>query len=286
MEEITKWKTLTLGSLKEMLDSLAAVLPNIIGAVVILILGWLITKVIEFLLKRILKFAKVDRLTEKINAINLFERAQIEFKVSQVIVNFVRWILFLVFLIIAADIMDWTVVSEEIGNLLRYLPKLFSAIALFMIGLYIADFIKKSIKGVFESFDLSGSRIISEVVFYFITVLITIAALNQTGIDTTIVTNNFSIVLGAFLLAISIGFGLGSKEIIGKLLFTYYARKNYAIGDLVKLNDMEGVVVAIDNISLTIRTGIEKRTIIPIKDIINGTVEVTPNYSNGMGDDD
>ncbi|RKN81809.1 mechanosensitive ion channel family protein [Ulvibacterium marinum] len=283
MEEITKWKTLTLGSLKEMLDGLVTVLPNIIGAIVILALGWLITKIIEFLLKRILKFAKVDRLTEKINAINLFERAQIKFKVSQVIVNFVRWILFLVFLIIAADIMNWTVVSEEIGNLLRYLPKLFSAIALFMIGLYIADFIKKSIKGVFESFDLSGSRIISEVVFYFITVLITIAALNQTGIDTTIVTNNFSIVLGAFLLAISIGFGLGSKEIVGKLLFTYYARKNYAIGDLVKLNDMEGVVVAIDNISLTIRTGIEKRTIIPIKDIIDGTVEVTPKYD--MQDD-
>jgi len=280
MEEITKWKTLTLESLKEMLDGAIAILPNIIGAMVILLLGWFVNKVIEFLLKRILKFARVDKLTDKINTINLFQRASVKFKVSQVILSFARWILFLVFLIIASDIMGWTVVSEEIGNLLRYLPKLFSAIALFMIGLYIADFIKKSIRGVFESFDLSGSRIISDVVFYFITVLITIAALNQTGIDTTIVTQNFSIVLGAFLLAISIGFGLGSKEIIGKLLLTYYARKNYGIGDRVKLHDMEGVVIAIDNISLTIRTGLEKKTIIPIRDIINGTVEVVTHFDS------
>ncbi|WP_411032411.1 mechanosensitive ion channel family protein [Spongiimicrobium sp. 3-5] len=274
MEEINKWKVLTFESLKEMVDGIAAVLPNIIGAIVILILGWLITQVIGFLLKRVLKLSRVDRLTDKINAINLFKKTDLKFKLSKVIVSFVKWILFLVFLIIASDIMNWHIVSKEIGNLVQYLPKLFSAVALFMIGLYIADFIKKGINGLFESFDLSGSKIIGNVVFYFIVVLITITALNQAGVDTSVVTSNFSIVLGAFLLAISIGFGLGSKDVIGDLLRMYYARKNYEIGDKVKINGSEGVIKMIDNISLTLTT--EKgKIIIPIKDVVQSEVEVT-----------
>jgi small-conductance mechanosensitive channel len=118
--------------------------------------------------------------------------------------------------------MNWEVVSKEIGNLLRYLPRLFSAIALFMIGIYIARFVKNAIKGFYESFDLSGSKIISTLVFYIIAVIVTITAMNQAGIDTTVVTNNVTIILGAFLLAVAIGFGLGSREVIRDLLRTFY----------------------------------------------------------------
>ena len=41
--------------------------------------------------------------------------------------------------------MSWEIVSKEIGNLLRYLPRLFSALALFMVGIYIAKFVKNAI---------------------------------------------------------------------------------------------------------------------------------------------
>ena len=74
--------------------------------------------------------------------------------------------------------MEWEIVSVEIGKLLGYLPKLFSAIALFMIGLYIASFIKKAVLGLFESFDLQGGSMISSFVFYIIIVTITITAIN------------------------------------------------------------------------------------------------------------
>jgi hypothetical protein len=40
---------------------------------------------------------------------------------------------------------------------------------------------------------------ISSVAFYGIAILVTITALNQAGVDTTIVTNNVTIILGAFL---------------------------------------------------------------------------------------
>ncbi len=274
METINEWKDLTLSALEKMGGDIASTLPNIVGAILVLILGWLITRIIAYILKKLLKVARVDRLTDKINETDIFGKTDIKFTVSKVIISFVKWILFLVFLIVAADIMNWEIVSTEIGNLMRYLPKLFSAMALFMIGIYIATFIRKAIKGLFESFEFSGSKIISNLVFYIIVVFISITALNQAGIDTTIITNNITVIFGALLLAVAIGFGLGSKEIIGDLLRTFYSRKNYMVGDRIRIDgEIEGIVEAIDNISMTLKT--EKgKSIIPIKDIVEKKVDI------------
>jgi hypothetical protein len=273
METISQWKDLTIQSLTSMGEKIMTTIPNIIGAIIVLLLGWIITKIVVYLLKRIFKFAKIDVLSEKINDLKLFGKADINIPITKAITVFVKWIMFLVFLIIAADIMNWTIVSQEIGNLLRYLPKLFSAIALFMIGIYIARFVKKAIQGFYESFDLAGAKIISGLVFYIIAIIITITALNQADIDTTVVTNNVTIILGAFLLAISIAFGLGSKEVVGDLLRTFYTRKNYEVGDHIKLAGTEGTVEAIDNISMTLSTA-KGKLIIPIKDVVESKVEI------------
>lgn len=152
METIITWKELTTNTLNEMGQNIMSAVPNIVGALLILLVGWIITSLLVLVLKRILKLLKADKWTEAINKKLLSGRTTLKFDVSKVVLLFVKWIMFLVFLIAAADVMQWEIVSQEVGNLLRYLPRLFSAIALFMVGLYIADFIKKAIKGVFESF--------------------------------------------------------------------------------------------------------------------------------------
>ena len=186
---------------------------------------------------------------------------------------FAKWILFLAFLIAAADVMNWEILSREISNLLGYLPKLLSAIAIFMVGMYIAKFVRTAIDGFYNSFDLAGGKIISNLAFYIIAIIISITALNQAGIDTTVITNNVTIILGAFLLAIAIGFGLGAKKLIGDILLTFYTRRNYEVGDKVNIAGREGVVKAIDNISMILEN--EKgKIIIPIKEVSESQAEV------------
>ncbi len=273
METITNWKDLTFNSLNEMGLNIMRAVPNIIGAIIIIIIGWLITKIVIIVLKRILKYSKVDKLTEIINEKKIFGKTDIKFNTSKVILGFVKWILFLVFLIIAADIMNWQIVSIEIGKLLGYLPKLFSAIALFMIGLYIANFVKKAINGLFESFDLVGAKAISSLVFYIIVIIITVTALNQAGIQTDIITNNLTIILGAFLLAVAIGLGFGSKEIVGDLLKTFFTRKNFEIGQKITCNNVTGTIESIENITMTVKTT-KGKVVLPIKDVVSNQIEI------------
>ena len=144
--------------------------------------------------------------------------------------NFVKWVMYIILLIMGSDIMNLTMISTQISNLLTYLPQLFAALVIFTVGLILANLIKKGLKSFFELMDLSGAKIISQVVFFIILIFISITALNQAGIDTEIFTSNLTMILAAFLLAFALVLGLGAQKIIGDLLSTFYTRKTYEIG--------------------------------------------------------
>src|SRR5690554_7824335 len=84
--------------------------------------------------------------------------------------------------------------------------------------------------------------------------------LNQAGIDTTLVTNNISIIFGVIFASVALSFGLGSKDIVKEILYSYYLRKSVQVGDKIKIEDdnVEGTIASIDNINVKIlvRTGV------------------------------
>ncbi|WP_405413430.1 mechanosensitive ion channel family protein [Maribacter sp. Asnod1-A12] len=273
METVDKWKDLTFDSLSNIFKDIASALPGIFGAFIVIIFGWIIIKVVTFILRRIFKAIKLDKASEKINEAKLFGDADIKIDLPKIIVTFIKVLLWLVFIIVASDIMGLTIISTEIANLLRYLPVLLSAMIIFMIGLFLAKTIKETIVKVFDSIGLGGGKLLGNVLFYLIIIFVSITALNQAGIDTQIITNNFTIVLGAFLLAIALALGLGSREIVGDLLRTFYSRKIYEVGDKVKIGDLQGTVIGIDNISMILKTKTGK-VVIPIKKVVEKTVTV------------
>tara|TARA_R110002051_G_scaffold43769_2_gene89335 strand:+ start:3985 stop:4818 length:834 start_codon:yes stop_codon:yes gene_type:complete len=273
METVDKWKDLAFESLSTIFKDIAAALPGIFGAFVVLIFGWIIIKIIKFVLKRIFKVIKIDKFSEKVNEAKLFGDADIKIDLGKVLITFVKVLLWLVFIIVASDIMGLTIISSEIANLLRYLPILLSALVVFMIGLYLAKVIKETIVKIFDSIGLGGGKVLGNALFYLIIIFVSITALNQAGVDTEIITNNFTIILGAFLLAISLALGLGAREVVGDLLRTFYSRKIYVVGDKVKVGKLEGTVVGIDNISMILKTKTGK-VVIPIKKVVEKTVVV------------
>lgn len=192
---------------------------------------------------------------------------------SKIILTFVKVLLILIAFILAFDVLELQTISSEISNLLRYLPKLLGALVLFTLGLYIANFIKNALTKLFDSFDLIGGNIIGNMVFYIIITIISVAALNQAGVNTNIISNNLTIILCIVLASIGLAFGLGSKEIISDLLKAYYARKKYNIGQKIKIKNISGIIESVDNISITIKTK-ESKYILPISEVFSNDVEI------------
>ena len=273
MEKVTEFKDVMMQSLTSMWFEITNVFPNIIGALVVFIIGWLITKVVVKIIKKVLKLAKVNKLDAKLNDIEIVEGKKLNFDTVKVVSNFVKWLMYIVLLITASDIMGLEIISTQISSLLSYLPKLFAALIVFILGLLFANFVKNGLKSLFESMDLSGGKMISQVVFFLLLTFISVTALNQAGIDTEIITNNINMIIAAFLLAFAIAFGLGAREVVGKLLKTFYARKTFEVGQSIIFNNESYTVESIENISVILKNS-KGKLIVPINDLVENQVQM------------
>ncbi|WP_158841341.1 mechanosensitive ion channel family protein [Polaribacter sp. L3A8] len=273
MEKFNAWKEISINSFNNLFEVITELLPNIIGAILILFVGWLTNKVIAFFLKKVLKLIKIDALSDRINQKGVLGREIRNLDVSKIILLFIKCTLFLITITLAFEILELQTISSVISDLLLYLPKLFGAIVLFILGLYIANFIKSSLNKVFESFDIMGGNIIGDFVFYIIVTIVTIAAINQAGIDTSIISNNLTVILFIVLTSIGLSLALGSKEVISQLMKAFYVRKKYNIGQKIKVKNYTGYIESIDGISLTLNTEPNK-VVFPISEIVTNDIEV------------
>jgi hypothetical protein len=261
---------INLNFLSDIWQAIVDLLPKLLLVIIILLAGWIAVKIITYIVKKALRLTKIDKWADKLNEIEIFNQSEFKINLEKLIIGAVKWIVILLIVIVISDVLGLEVISQEIGNLIRYLPKLFSAIAIFMIGVYIASIIRNAVNSLFKSFNLGGSKFIGNIIFYVLVIIVTITALNQAGIDTGIITNNLTLILGALLFAFTLAFGLGSKEIIQRLLFGFYTRKTLSVGDVIKIGDVKGKIEAIDNINLIVQTK-DGKQIFPIK-IINDSV--------------
>ncbi len=238
-----------------------------------LIIGWLVTKIVVKIIKKVLKLAKANKLDDKLNEIEIIEGKKLNFDTIKVVSKFVKYLMYIVLLVTASDIMGLDIITKQIGDLIAYLPKLFSALVIFVIGLLFANFVKNGLKSLFESMDLSGGKMISQVVFFLLLTFISITALNQAGIDTEIITNNINMIIAAFLLAFAIAFGFGAREVVSKLLKTFYARKTFEVGQKIIFNNDDYTVEEVKSISVVLKNT-KGKLIVPIDDLVENQVQL------------
>lgn len=273
MEKITDLTQVGFQSLGALGESFMSALPNVLGALFLLLLGWIIARISSFVVRKTLKALRFDKLSEKLNLNELLSGTDLKIMPSQVVGKFVYWVIILLFFVTASDTLGWTVVSASIRDLIAYLPQLFSAIVIFVVGFYIATFVRKGLRSILESLGVLSFRTISGFAFYLILVIITITSLNQAGVDTALVTSNVTIIIGGIILAFAVSFGLGSRDILTNILSSFYTKSNFRVGQELELGDLNGIIQKIDITSCTIKTD-DETVIIPVKRLLNETVRL------------
>ena len=260
--------------LQDLWKNILEFLPKLFLGIGFILLAWVILKVVHFILKKLLQISKIDSLTTKLNEAELFGKSDYNVVPSKIILKFVKYLIILVFTVIASEMLGLKMVSEGIGNFIAYLPILISALLIFVVGVYLASLIKSAIVDTFKSLEISGSNLVGNIAFYAIVVVVSITALNQAGIDTQIITSNLTLILGSVLVSFTIAFGLGARDVVTRLLFGFYSRKNFQVGQKIKTKKLEGVIQQIDNICITIKTK-DGLVVLPIKYFVDQKIEIS-----------
>lgn len=274
MEELTNWSQLFFESLRAFGQTFMAAMPSILGAIFILFLGWLFAKILSGGIGKLLKAIKFDKLADRIKAVELLEKANIQLAPSALIGKFVYWILILLVFTTAADTLGWTAISEEISKLLSYLPNLLSAIIFFSVGVYIATFVRDVILGATKTLGISTGKVISSFVFYLLFLLVILTALEQAGIDTRIITSNLLLIIGAIMAAAAISYGIASKDVLSNILAAFFSRKVFYKGQIIEIDGEQGEIIAVSNVAVILQLNKEEQLVVPTHQLITNKVKI------------
>ncbi|MCO6487642.1 MAG: mechanosensitive ion channel [Phaeodactylibacter sp.] len=259
--------------LQDLLLGFAAVIPNLIGAFAIFIIGLIVSKVAARFIRRILVTIGADKLAERLNEIEIVYKSNIQLVPSLLLSKVIYYFLLFVFVVAATEILNMPVISQLMSEILNYIPVLISALAVFVVGLLISDFLKNMVKTACDSLGIPASGLISSVVFYFLFLNIAMIALSQARIDTEFIQDNLSIILAGVVLAFAIGYGFASRNIVANFLASFYNKGKVNVGDTIGIEGVKGKVLRMDNSSIVLAVD-GREVLIPLSKIASEKVDV------------
>src|SRR3990172_5541495 len=107
MSTFTTWSEVLSASFSTFWVSLTNVLPDIIGALVVLVVGLLIAVAFANIIKRLIDLLQVDKAINKLGLTKSLRKAGLDFGFADIVRWLVKWFLIIVFVIAASDIMGW-----------------------------------------------------------------------------------------------------------------------------------------------------------------------------------
>lgn len=238
-------------------DSLIAFLPNLMLALLVLAIGYLVARLTEWVVRRLLNYLNSlinDKLKNKIQPINFGPSV---FVISKTFF----WIILIFFLILATEVLDFSIISTWLGSVLRYSPNILAAILIVFVGIIVGRAVAKLITSATAQLANTYGNILGKIVQYTILITSIIIAVNQVGIDIAFLTQLVSILLAALLFGAALAFGLGAKTSVSNILASFYIHKFYKEGDYVKISDIEGRVIEIGTTAVILETKNGKVTI-------------------------
>lgn len=202
-----------------MLEKMISYLPNILYAIAIVIIGALIARIAGKLLADILSGVGTDSLAKK--AFPYAESKLKDFSLSKTIGQIVRYILILLFVVEAVNVLNLEVLQFVGEAIIAYLPLAISAVIILGLALFAASWAENLILKRF-----SDSKLLAWAARAAILVLAVFMILNQLGIATSIVNSAFIIILGAIAVAFAIAFGIGGRGFAENLLRELENKRN------------------------------------------------------------
>jgi small-conductance mechanosensitive channel len=231
METVTGWGAALWAAVGAALSGILGFLPNLIGAIIILLVGWAIANVLAALVDKGLDALRFDRWMAKAGVDRAIARTGLKLEPSNVVAQLVKWLVILVTLVVAADALNLPQVTTALMGIIAYIPNVIAALLIVTLGALLASFLGNLVK----TTPLEASDLLGQVAYWAIMIFAVLAALTQLNIAPELVQILFTAVIGAVALAAALAFGLGLRTEAADLMAATELRRVVDRGDTVSM---------------------------------------------------
>jgi hypothetical protein len=197
-------------------------LPKLLVAILLLFVGVIVARLVSKWIGKALGYIE-NHPTYKSS---LKKLGMSVVSISSIVSLLARWTILIIFLSAAVDVLELTVLTDTFRAILDFVPNIFAAALIaglsFIAGNVVHDIVYETAQKAKVS-AYSSLAVASKVVILIFGIPL---AASQLGLDLSIINNNLTVIVAGVMLALGIAFGLGGREVAGKIVNNLYEKMN------------------------------------------------------------
>ena len=241
-----------LSSISQWKLSLIAALPNLVTALIIVLLGWALAWGLGRVVRRV--FRRLAKQIPSGTGRAAWSEAVEDKDVGNIAAGGVYLLVLSITSMVAIDALDIAVFSRWVGVFASFLPRLAIAAALLFFGIVAGRLARNAIIKTAVRLPASQARGLARFAQLAIVIASSLVAAERVGFDVSLLSAMFMILLAATLAAAALAFGLGARDLVADILAMHYVNKSHRIGQLVRLGPDEGRIVRTSRTAVSLET--------------------------------
>ena len=236
------------------LDVLSAYAPKILKALIILIVGVIIA---YYLKKGVIKLLDLIGFSEVAHSDfigKFFSLIRIKRNPVIVISDLIYWLVVLLFVSSAINILDLVEIGSIIAGITAYVPAVFIAVTTIVVALIVARFLSKILTSSLERINFPYSSLLGKSVELVLVLFGLGIAITHLGIDISLITTNVTIFIAGFVALVVFALANSSRSGLSNMVSGYHVRKIFKVGDEVSILGFKGKVIQITDMMLILET--------------------------------
>jgi len=237
---------------KELTDAIITFLPDLLGAVALLVVGWLGAFILRWLIQH---FGKgMDAIMNVVHRWLGQKVTRPRWSISSLVGDITFWITLAYIFSAVADQLGLNTLSQWILGLLGYLPRVVISIFILMIGYLISEGVRKFIVSLADSSGYQHGLTLGYLASGLVLAFTLLLGLAQLGLDVTVFANIITLAAAALFGGIALAFGIGAGDSVRNVMASHYVRKAYRQGQRVRILGIEGEVLEMTPVDVLVVT--------------------------------
>lgn len=252
--QLDSWTQSLVGAMSTLWQKIAAFIPSLIGALVVVIVGFVVARLLDALLSKLLAKIGLDRLAQSTGLSKMLGRVGIKAPSSVLIGKIVYWFVLLVFLVSALESLGLERISATLDTLALYVPKVFAAALVLLAGILLAQLLNTVVAGAAEGVGIEYSAALGRLSQGLVIIISISVAIGQLEIKAELLNYVIAIILLSVGMAGALAIGFGCRGIAAQIIAGIYVRELYELGQQVEVDGIAGTVEEMGTVKTIIQT--------------------------------
>ncbi|MBX4200377.1 hypothetical protein KW790_02895 [Candidatus Parcubacteria bacterium] len=193
--------------------------PNLVVAIIIVILGWLVGALFGRAIWQVFRSLKVDEALRRAGFETFLRRGGISLDVGAFIGGLVKWFVIVVFLVAAFNVLGLNQVTLFLREVVvAYLPRVIVAALVLLVGGVVGDVVERVVVTTAKTAGVHSAHFAGSLSKWAIWIFAILVALSQLGIAAAFSQTLFTGIVIAVSLALGLSFGLGGQDAAGRFI--------------------------------------------------------------------